>query len=171
MKNNTAIVDTKNKVLTFVFQDEQHVIDLTEGDLHDNWNSFTDSNGVLWDINFSWEDSKGEKPFLTVYGLDEANIEGFQSTNFSDSTTITVKAIGTRDEYFKEARFDYVFNPMLPLTYRVFDNDDNLVLKTKRGNRASDEAVYQMLQHNKECYIIVTDSNGATKRIEPTIKK
>ena len=171
MKNNTAIVDTKNKVLTLMFQNEQHVIDLREGDLHDNWICFTDSNNVLWDINFSWEDTKGEKPYLTVYGLDEADVNGFQSTNWDESTSIKVTATGNRDEYFKEERFNYVFNPMLPLTYRVFDENDNLVLKTKRGNRASDEAVYQLFQHNKKCYIVVTDSNGATKRIEPTTKK
>ena len=171
MKNNTGIVDTKNKVLTFMFQDEQHVVDLREGDLHDYWNCITDSNGVLWDINFSWSDTKGEKPYLSVYALLEPNEDGFQTTDYDDYTSISIKATGNRDEYFKEERFKYRFDPMSSLTYRVYDMVDNLILKTKRGNRASDEAVYQMLQNNKECYIIVTDSNGATKRIEPTIKK
>jgi hypothetical protein len=170
MKNNTAIVDTKNKVLTLMFQNEQHVVDLTEGDLHDNWNCITDKNDVLWDINFSWEDTKGEKPYLTVYALFEADENGHQSTDFDNSTSITVKSLGNRDDYFKDERFKYRFDSSLPLTFRVFDEKDNLILKTTRGNRASDESVYQLLQFNKKCYIVVMDSNGATKRIDPITK-
>ena len=165
MKNNTAIVDTKNKVLTLMFQNEQHVVDLREGDLHDNWNCITDSNDVVWDINFSWEDSKGEKPYLTVYALEEADENGFQSTNWDESTSIKVTATGNRDEYFKEERFKYTFDSSLPLKFEVFDSKGNLILKTKRGNKASDEVYYQLLQYNKECHIIATDSNGATKRL------
>lgn len=165
MKNNTAIVDVKNKTLTIMFQNEQHLVDLTEGDLHDNWNCITDKDDVLWDINFSWEDTTGEKPYLTIYALHEADENGHQSTDFYNSTSIKVKALGSRDEYFKEKRFSYRFDPMLPLTFRVYDASDNLILKTKRGNRASDETVYQKLQNNKECYIVATDSNGATKKL------
>ena len=165
MKNNTAIVDVKNKTLTIMFQNEQHLVDLTEGDLHDNWNCITDKNDVLWDINFSWEDTTGEKPYLTIYALHEADENGHQSTDFYNSTSIKVKALGSRDEYFKEKRFSYRFDPMSPLTFRVYDADDNLILKTKRGNRASDETVYQKLQNNKECYIVATDSHGATKKL------
>lgn len=165
MKNNTAIVDTKNKVLTLMFQNEQHVVDLKEGDLHDNWNCITDGNGVLWDINFTWEDTKGEKPYLTVYALFEADENGFQSTNFDESTSIKVKTTGNRDEYFKEERFSYKFDSTSSLTFRVFDSKDNLILKTKKGNKASDEVYYQLLQHNKKCYIVATDSNGATKKL------
>ena len=100
MKNNTAIVDTKNKVLTLMFQNEQHVVDLREGDLHDNWNCITDKNDVLWDINFSWEDTKGEKPYLSVYALLEADDNGYQSTNWGEYTPISVKTLGNRDDYF-----------------------------------------------------------------------
>jgi len=170
MKNNTAIVDTKNKVLTLMFQNEQHVVDLREGDLHDNWNCITDKNDVLWDINFSWEDTKGEKPYLSVYALLEADDNGYQSTNWGEYTPISVKTLGNRDDYFKDERFKYRFDSSLPLTFRVFDEQDNLILKTTRGNRASDESVYQLLQFNKKCHIVVMDSNGATKRIEPTTK-
>ena len=170
MKNNTAIVDTKNKVLTLMFQNEQHIVDLTEGDLHDNWNCITDKNDVLWDINFSWEDTKGEKPYLSVYALLEADDNGYQSTNWGEYTPISVKTLGNRDDYFKEKRFTYRFDSSLPLTFRVFDEQDNLILKTTRGNRASDESVYQLLQFNKKCHIVVMDSNGATKRIDPITK-
>ena len=130
MKNNTAIVDVKNKTLTIMFQNEQHLVDLTEGDLHDNWNCITDKDDVLWDINFSWEDTTGEKPYLTIYALHEADENGHQSTDFYNSTSIKVKALGSRDEYFKEKRFTYRFDPMLPLTFRVYDANDNLILKT-----------------------------------------
>jgi hypothetical protein len=165
MKNLTSIVDTKNKTLTLMFQNEKHVIDLTEGDLHDNWNSIIDKNDVVWDINFSWEDTKGEKPYLSVYALFEADENGYQSTNWDESTSISVKSLGNRDDYFKEERFKYRFDSTLPLTFRVFDEQDNLILKTSRGNRASDESVYQLLQHNKKCYIVATDSNGATRKL------
>lgn len=165
MKNNTAIVDTKNKVLTLMFQNEQHVVDLTEGDLHDNWNCITDKNDVLWDINFSWEDTKGEKPYLTVYALFEADENGHQSTDFDNSTSITVKSLGNRDDYFREERFSYRFDSSLPLSFEVFNSKGELVLKTKRGNRASDEACYRLLQFNDKCVIVATDSNGATRKL------
>ena len=165
MKNNTSIVDCKNKTLTLMFQNEIHIVDLREGDLHDNWNSIEDKNGIVWDINFSWEDTKGEKPYLSIYGLQEADENGFQSTDWDDQHSLTVKTLGNRDIYFREERFKYKFDSSLPLSFEVFDEKDKLILRTKRGNRASDESVYQFLQHNKMCYIVVTDSNGASKKL------
>ncbi len=167
MKNNTAIVNCKTKMLTLMFQNEQHVIDLREGDLHDNWNAFQDKSGAIWDVNFTWEDSVGEKPYLTIYVVLQNEDGTFpeNSTQWDDSVSFTLKKIGSRHDYFKEERFKYRFDSTLPLSFEVFDNKGNSVLKTKRGNKASDEVYYQLLQNNKECYIVATDSNGATKKL------
>jgi hypothetical protein len=167
MKNLTSIVDTKNKTLTLMFQNEKHVIDLTEGDLHDNWNAFTDKNGGVWDVNFTWEDSVGEKPYLTIYPVLQNEDGSFpeNSTQFDKDISFSVKKIGTRNDYFREKRFSYRFDSSLPLSFEVFDSKGKSILKTKSGNRASDEACYQLLQHNDKCVIVATDSNGATKKL------
>lgn len=167
MKNNTAIVDCKNKTLVFMFLGELHTIDLREGDLPDNWNAIMDKNKEVWDVNFSWDDSLGEKPYLTLYAVTQNEDGTFpeNSTQWDNYVSFSVKKLGTRDDYFQEERFKYRFDPMLPLTFRVYDANDNLILKTKRGNRASDETVHQKMQNNKECYIVATDSNGATKKL------
>jgi len=167
MKNLTSIVDCKHKVLTLMFNGELHVIDLTEGDLHDNWNAFTDKDGNIWDLNFSWEDDKGEKPYLSIYPVlqNEDGTLPENSTQWDEDISFKVKKIGSRSDYFKEERFKYRFDSTLPLIFRVYDADEKLLLKTKSGNKASDECVYQKLQFNNVCHIIVSDSNGATKRL------
>lgn len=168
MKNNTAIVDTKTKVLTIMFQNEQHTVDLREGDLHDNWNCITDSKGILWDINFSWEDSKGCKPELAIYALLEADGNGYQSTDYDsdDNVEMQVKVLGTREEYFRERRFTYTFDSTSSLTFRLYDELDNVLLKTKKLNKAVDELTTQRLHSQKRFYLVATDANGATKKIE-----
>ena len=165
MKKNSAIVDCTKKVLTIVFNGEEHVVDLREGDLHDNWNSIQDNNDVVWDINFSWEDTKGEKPYLSIYALEDADENGCQSTKWDDYTSIKVKAIGNRDIYFKEDRFKYRFDSTSSLTFRVYDQADNLLFKTKSLNRASDFITNHKWLTRLNSYMVATDSNGATKKI------
>jgi hypothetical protein len=159
MKNNTAILDSVNKIITFKYLDEVFTVDIKEGDIEDSWNSITDKNGVIWDFNFSWEDEEGCQPYLSIYGLKE--IEGQLHIDTKKSTSIKIPK-SNRDIFFKEERFKYIFNPTLPLVFRVFDKNDKLVLKTKSGNKASDEQVIT----GKGAYIIITDSNNATKRLD-----
>lgn len=167
MKNLTSIVDCKNKVLTLMFQNEKHVIDLTEGDLDDNWNAFTDKNGKVWDVNFTWEDATGEKPYLSIYPVLQNEDGTFpeNSTQWDEDISFKVKKIGSRDDYFRDERFKYCFDSTLPLSFEVFNSKGKSILKTKSGSKASDEACYQLLQHNDQCVIVATDSNGATKKL------
>lgn len=101
MENLTAILDCPNKIITFKFNDELFAIDLTEGDLEDSWNSFSDSNRVAWDINFSWEEATEDvDPSFCVYGVDEVE-EGQFEINMDRETVIKiVKITGTKEEYF-----------------------------------------------------------------------
>jgi hypothetical protein len=167
MKKLTSIVDCKNKILTLMFQNEKHVIDLREGDLHDNWNAFTDKNSEVWDVNFTWEDTTGEKPYLSIYPVLQNEDGTFpeNSTQWDEDISFKVKKIGTRDEYFREVRFGYRFDSSLPLKFEVFDSKGVVILKTKSGNKASDEAYYRLLQFNDQCVIVATDSNGATRKL------
>lgn len=167
MKKNVAIVDTKTKVLRFTFEDVEYVIDLKEGDLHDNWNSFEDKNGSIWDINFNWEDYVGQKPYFTIYPVLVNEDGSFppDSTQWDDGISFKVKKIGNRDDYFKEVRFNYLFDSSSPLKFEVINENEEVVLKTKRGGRASDEVYLQAVKNNIKCYIVAIASNGARKKI------
>jgi len=163
MKNNTAILNCETKIIKFKYLNEEFTVDLKEGDIQDSWNTITDKNGVMWDVNFSWEDEKGEKPSFAVYGLKK-NGKGELNIDYNKETSIKIGK-SDRNIYFKEDRFKYVFNPLLPLVFTVFDENDELVLKTKRGNKASDTKSNLTINGGKP-YMIVTDSNGATKRLD-----
>ena len=106
MKNNTATLNCETKLITFQFQNELFIVDITEGDLSDSWNSITTSNGVEWDINFYWEDDNESKPCLSVYGLED-NGEGGLQINTSDETVIDVIGEYDADIFFKEERLNY----------------------------------------------------------------
>ena len=101
MKNNTATLDCNTKLITFCFQNELFIVDITEGDLSDSWNSITTSNGVEWDINFFWDDDKDAKPCLSVYGLED-NGEGGLQINTSDETVIDVIGEYDADVFFND---------------------------------------------------------------------
>lgn len=50
MKRNYKI-DFDKKTLEINFDGETHKIDLTEGDAEDNWNSFKNQEGKIYDVN------------------------------------------------------------------------------------------------------------------------
>lgn len=164
MKKNTALLDCVNKLITFNFNDEIFTVDIKEGDLHDSWNSITDKNGVIWDFNFTWEDSKYDpKPHLTIYGLHEPNEDGSLSTNWDESTTIKIGK-ADKDTFFKEERFRYIFDATSPITCRVYNDKDEEVFKSKSFNKSCDELYLRNLSGVKH-YMILTDKNNATKLI------
>lgn len=138
MKNNQGILNLKEKKIYFKFNDEDFVMDLTEGDLHDSWNSFTTRDGVTRDLNFTWEGySRDEKPCLTIYELRD-NGDGTWSTDFYSNSDVDVEfieVIGTEAEYF-----DIPFNGIETKHFEVFDSENNFILKTKKFNKACDEA-------------------------------
>jgi len=98
MKNNTATLNCKTKLITFQFQNELFIVDLKEGDLNDSWNTITTSDGVEWDINFYW-DGETRVPNLSVYGLED-NGEGGLQINTSDETTIEIIGGYNADMFF-----------------------------------------------------------------------
>lgn len=103
MENNQGILNLTEKKIYFKFNDEDFVMDLTEGDLDDNWNSFTTKDGVVRDLNFHWEGySEGSVPNLTIYELRD-NGDGTWSTDLysnSDVDVELIEVIGTEAEYF-----------------------------------------------------------------------
>ena len=137
MKNNQGILNLTEKKVSFKFNDEDFVMDLTEGDLHDSWNSFVDKNNVTRDLNFHWEGfSENHKPSLTVYELTD-NGDGTWSTNWSEDTNIKlIQVIGTEGEYF-----DLPFDGTTKLTFEVTDKDGNLIMKSNSFNKACDESI------------------------------
>jgi hypothetical protein len=137
MKNNQGVLDLTKKTINFKFNDEDFVMDLTEGDLHDSWNSFETKDGVVRDLNFTWDGySEDDKPVLTVYELTD-NEDGTWSTNWQEDTNIKlIKVIGTEGEYF-----DIPFDGAKTAYFEVFDKDGALQLKTKKFNKACDESV------------------------------
>ncbi len=138
MKNNQGILNLTEKKIYFKFNDEDFVMDLTEGDLHDSWNSFTTKDGVVRDLNFTWEGySEGEKPYLTIYELRD-NGDGTWSTDTYSGTGVSVKfikVIGTEGEYF-----NIPFDGAKTSHFELFNSDGELMLKTKKFNKACDES-------------------------------
>jgi len=159
MKNNQGILNLTEKKIYFKFKDEDFVMDLTEGDLHDSWNSFNTSDGVVRDLDFYWEGySAGSTPTLTVYGLtkDEGDND-YWSTNTDDETNIKlIKVIGTEGEYF-----DIPFDGVKKDYFEVLDADGKVFLKTKRFNKGSDIATM-----NKMDFVCI-DVYGNRKLLNP----
>lgn len=136
MKNNQAILNLTEKKIYFKFNNEDFIMDLTEGDLHDNWNSFNTNDEIVRDINFTWEGfSNGEKPYLRVYELRD-NGDGTWSTDIYSNTVVSIKiikVIGTEGEYF-----DIPFDGVKTSYFELFEVDGTLRLKTKKFNKACD---------------------------------
>ena len=163
MKNNTATLDCNTKLITFKFQDEIFTVDNTEGDLADSWNSITTSNGEVFDFNFSWEDEKGCEPNLSIYGLIENDDDTF-STDFNNETTFEILGNPKADVFFSEERFKYKFDVSSPITAKVYNENDEVVFKTKSFNRLSDE-LYIRKSQGEKVYGVIMDKNNAKKRI------
>lgn len=87
------------KTFTFSFEEQKFTVDLTEADLHDNWNSIQTKDRVL-DFNFSWQEE--EEPNVTLYELEVDGL-GNLSILYHPSHNLPIEnIIGTEDEYFKE---------------------------------------------------------------------
>lgn len=164
MKNNTATLDCNTKLITFCFQNELFIVDITEGDLSDSWNSITTSNGEVFDFNFSWEDDKDCKPSLSIYGLEDDGDGGLQ-INTSDDTMITILGKPSADVFFSEERFKYKFDVSSPITGNVYNDKDEVVFKTKSMNRLSDE-LYIRKSKGEKVYAVIMDKNNAKKRLD-----
>lgn len=168
MKKNTAILDCVKKLITFNFNNEIFTVDIKEGDIHDSWNSIVDKNEVVWDVNFSWEDSKYDpKPAFSVYALTKDEDSGLYSTNWSDYTVIKIgkTTLADKDVFFMEERFNYPFDQTSPITCTVYNDKDEPVFKTKSGNRASDEC-YMRRMKGEKVYTIIMDKHNAIMRLE-----
>ena len=101
MENNQGILNLTEKNITFKFNDEDFIMDLTEGDIDDNWNSFVDKEGVIRDLNF-WLEAGG-KPYLSIYPVIN-NADDTFSTDVDWLNAISVELIeiiGSEEEYFK----------------------------------------------------------------------
>jgi len=137
MKNYQGILNLNEKKIYFKFENEDIVMDLTEGDLHDNWNSFRSKNGNMYDLNFHWLGySEKDKPNLTLYSLVDNGDETW-STNFNDGRNIKIiEVIGTEGAYF-----NIPFDGVKTDYFELFDDSGVLQLKTKKFNKASDLSV------------------------------
>lgn len=164
MKNNTATLDCNTKLITFCFQNELFIVDITEGDLSDSWNSITASTGEVFDFNFSWEDEDDCKPWLSIYGLIDNGDETF-STDFDNETSIEILGKHKADVFFNEERFKYKFDVSSPITGKVYNDKDEVVFKTKSMNRLSDELYYRKYKGEK-VYAVIMDKNNAKKRLD-----
>lgn len=157
MKNNQGILNLTEKKVFFKFNDEDFIMDLTEGDLHDSWNSFTTKDDVTRDLNFHWEGfSQNHKPSLTVYELRD-NEDGTFSTDTFSGTDVSIKlikVIGTEAEYF-----DIPFDGTTKLKFEVTDKDGNIVFKSKSFNKSCDESII------RNAILIAIDVYGNRKEL------
>ncbi len=161
MKKNTAILNTITKMINFDFNGEIYEVDLKEGDLEDSWNCISNKNDVMFDVNFSWQDDC--KPAFSVYPLIY-NGDGTWSADHSNDTGIKiVEIIGDRNQYYYDK--PYEFNHKLPTRFEVFNAKDELQLKTKSMNKASDEVVTQRFKGNLGWYVMAIDSNNAKRNL------
>lgn len=163
MKNNTAILDTIKKTITFMYMNQEFTIDLTEGDLEDSWNSINTADGVLWDFNFCWEDETGEKPYMTIYSLEF--VDGNYRKDYKNDTSVKItEIIGNRSFYFDDK--DFEFDHTSKHTFEVFNGEGELQLKTKKFNLAVDTAgSAEYLKKGTGWYVEAIDVNGARKKL------
>ena len=98
MENKQAILNCITKSIEFRFKDELFNIDLTEGDLHDSWNSITLKDGTTLDFNFGWEED--ELPNLSLYGLTLLDDGSFEINYRISYNFEIIEIIGTQDNYF-----------------------------------------------------------------------
>jgi hypothetical protein len=99
---NKALLNCLSKEVILTYNNQEFLVDLSEGDLHDSWNGITLENGTVKYFNFSWEDAVGnefdEKPSIWLYEVLE---DGY--TNHSNYDIIDVEIIeGTKKDYFKD---------------------------------------------------------------------
>jgi hypothetical protein len=92
MKNNTAIFDAIKKTITFMFNDELFIIDLTEGDLCDSWQGITTKDNNIFDTNFSYCDNKF---YFTIYPVEKDLTTIFEK----DIKFDIIQQIGTKYDY------------------------------------------------------------------------
>lgn len=167
MKKNTAILDTVTKLIKFNYNGEEFTVDLKEGDLEDSWNSIVTKDEVIWDFNFTWEE--GEKPYMTIYSLEF--VDGNYQRDYKNDTSVKiVQIIGDQNQYFNDKSFEYDYR--LKSHFEVFNANDELKLKTKSMNRASDTTVTAKFIHKEEgWYVIAVDTNGARLNLTNPPKK
>ena len=95
MENNEAVLDCLKRQLGLMFKNNFYVIDLSQGDLHDNWNSIKVGDKIC-DVNFSWD----EEPLCSVY-----EVINNQTSTVGVSLSI-INILGTKKEYFGDEYFE-----------------------------------------------------------------
>jgi hypothetical protein len=96
MENNTAILNAKQKVITFKFKDQMFAVDLKEGDLGDNWNSVR-LKSLVFDVNLVWEEDF--EPSMALYHTYRSGYSLI--TKHEDFISFALTVIGTQKNYFK----------------------------------------------------------------------
>ena len=98
LKEMQAIVHTKLKLVYLKFEGEIHKVDLTEGDIEDNWNGITLTDGRVFDFNMDWQFCE-RNPNISLYGTYQG--EEYLITNTSDSYSFKVqRKYKRKKEYF-----------------------------------------------------------------------
>jgi hypothetical protein len=158
MTNNTAILNCLTKQLYIRFEYKYFTIDLTEGDLEDNWNSIQFSDETTLDINFHWED----EPYVSLYGLIYDAKSDTYSTNTNEYYPIKISTIiGDKADYF-----DMEYQAEIGLNcYRVYSGC-KMIKRTAYLNIASDfTAKARIVDKLKDVHLVAMDKYGATKVI------
>jgi|AntRauTorckE5430_2_1112549.scaffolds.fasta_scaffold02292_9 hypothetical protein len=96
MENNTAILNAKEKIVSFKFKDQMFAVDLTEGDLEDNWNSIY-LKGQIFYFNFYWHPEV--KPSLVLY--PRCIKDQILETHYSEGIPFELTVKGKIGNYFK----------------------------------------------------------------------
>lgn len=95
MNNNEAVLDCLKRKLGLIFKNNFYVIDLSQGDLYDNWNSIKVGDKI-YDVNFSWD----KEPLCSVYEVinNQTSTVGFPLS--------IIDILGTKKEYFGDDYFE-----------------------------------------------------------------
>ena len=108
---NKALLNCLSKEVILTYNNQEFLVDLSEGDLHDSWNGIMLEDGTVKDFNFSWEDDvwnefgelnkpSDEKPSIWLYEVME---DGY--TNHSNYDIIDVEIVeGTKRDYFDNCK-------------------------------------------------------------------
>jgi hypothetical protein len=174
MKKNTAILNTITKKINFDFKGEIFEVDLTEGDLEDNWNCIEMKDGRVFDVNLSWQgddNDESEKPWFSAYPV-LPNGDGTWSADWSDNSggIKIVQVIGDKNYYFNDE--PHKFNHDARHTFEVFNGEGELQLKTKRFNRACDTAgSAEYEKRGTGWYVEAIDNNGVRLNLTTGIQR
>lgn len=94
MHRNEAIFDCLRKTITLLFRNQQFELDMSEGNLENNYNGEVMDDGTPFDVLLQWEREMMITPKLFIY-------EEIDPQNLRPIEVPIIMMLGTKQQYFE----------------------------------------------------------------------